>query len=42
MSKDTLAMGAKSLAVLKEAHIPSKDGSAVVAEGGMITEYVLT
>jgi len=33
MSEDTLAMGAKSLAVIKEAHIPSKDGAAVVAEG---------
>lgn len=33
MSEDTLAMGAKSLAVIKEAMIPSKDGAAVVAEG---------
>ncbi|NOT22824.1 MAG: hypothetical protein HOP22_08865 [Nitrospiraceae bacterium] len=33
MSEDTLAMGAKSLAVMKEAHIPPKDGVAVVAEG---------
>ena len=33
MSEDTLAMGAKSLAVMKEAHIPPKDGAAVVAEG---------
>ena len=33
MSQDTLAMGAKSLAVMKEAHIPSKDSAAVVAEG---------
>jgi hypothetical protein len=33
MSEDTLAMGAKSLAVMKEAHIPSKEGAAIVAEG---------
>ncbi|THJ24880.1 MAG: hypothetical protein CAF45_003560 [Nitrospira sp. CG24E] len=33
MSEDALAMGAKSLAVMKEAHIPSKDGAAIVAEG---------
>jgi hypothetical protein len=32
MSEDTLAMGAKSLAVMKEAHIPSKDSAAIVAE----------
>ena len=33
MSPDTLGVGAKSLAVIKEAMIPSKDGAAVVAEG---------
>jgi hypothetical protein len=33
MSEDMLATGAKSLAVMKEAHIPPKDGAAVVAEG---------
>ena len=33
MSPDTLGGGAKSLAVIKEAMIPSKDGAAVVAEG---------
>jgi hypothetical protein len=33
MSPDTLGVGAKSLAVIKEANIPSKDGAAVVAEG---------
>ena len=33
MSPDTLGGGAKSLAVIKEANIPSKDGAAVVAEG---------
>ena len=33
MSQDMLGGGAKSLAVIKEAMIPSKDGAAVVAEG---------
>ena len=33
MSPDTLGVGAKSLAVIKEAMISSKDGAAVVAEG---------
>ena len=33
MSQDMLGVGAKSLAVIKEAMIPSKDGAAVVAEG---------
>ena len=33
MSPDMLGGGAKSLAVIKEAMIPSKDGAAVVAEG---------
>jgi len=33
MSEEMLATGAKSLAVMKEAHIPPKDGAAVVAEG---------
>ena len=33
MSPDMLGSGAKSLAVIKEAMIPSKDGAAVVAEG---------
>ncbi|THI84102.1 MAG: hypothetical protein CAF41_013425 [Nitrospira sp. CG24A] len=33
MSPDMLGVGAKSLAVIKEASIPSKDGAAVVAEG---------
>jgi hypothetical protein len=33
MSPDTLGVGAKSLAMIKEAMIPSKDGAAVVAEG---------
>ena len=33
MSPDMLGVGAKSLAVIKEAMIPSKDGAAVVAEG---------
>lgn len=33
MSQDTLAVGAKSLAMIKEAKIPSKEGAAVVAEG---------
>jgi hypothetical protein len=33
MSQDMLGIGAKSLAVIKEAMIPSKDGAAVVAEG---------
>jgi hypothetical protein len=33
MSEDMLATGAKSLAVMKEAHIPPKDGTAIVAEG---------
>jgi len=33
MSQDMLGSGAKSLAVIKEAMIPSKDGAAVVAEG---------
>ncbi len=32
MSPETLGVGAKSLAVIKEAMIPSKDGAAVVAE----------
>lgn len=33
LSQDALAVGAKSLAVIKEAKIPSKDGAAIVAEG---------
>jgi hypothetical protein len=33
VSEDMLATGAKSLAVMKEAHIPPKEGAAVVAEG---------
>lgn len=33
MSQDMLGSGAKSLAAIKEAMIPSKDGAAVVAEG---------
>lgn len=33
LSQDTLAVGAKSLAMIKEAKIPSKEGAAVVAEG---------
>ncbi len=33
LSQDTLAGGAKSLAMIKEAKIPSKEGAAVVAEG---------
>ena len=32
ISEDMLASGAKSLAVMKEAHIPSKDSAAIVAE----------
>lgn len=32
-TQDVLAAGAKSLAVMKEGHIPSKDGSALVGEG---------
>ena len=33
VSQESLASGAKSLAILKEARIPSKDGTALVAEG---------
>ncbi len=33
VSQESLASGAKSLAILKEAKIPSKDGAALVAEG---------
>jgi len=33
VSQESLASGAKSLAILKEAKIPSKDGTALVAEG---------
>ena len=33
VSQESLASGAKGLAVLKEAKIPSKDGAALIAEG---------
>lgn len=33
MSQESLASGAKSLAILKEAKIPTKEGAALVAEG---------
>lgn len=33
VSQESFASGAKSLAILKEAKIPSKDGTALVAEG---------
>lgn len=33
LSQETFASGAKSLAVIKEAKIPSKDGAAIVVEG---------
>ena len=33
LSQETFASGAKSLAVIKESKIPSKDGAAIVAEG---------
>lgn len=33
LNPETLASGAKSLAVMKEAKIPSKDGAAIVTEG---------
>jgi len=33
VSQESLASGAKSLAILKEAKIPAKDGAALVAEG---------
>lgn len=33
LSQESLASGAKSLAILKEARIPTKDGTALVAEG---------
>ncbi|MDO9118334.1 MAG: hypothetical protein Q7U39_10270 [Nitrospira sp.] len=33
VSQESLASGAKSLAILKEAKIPSKDGTALIAEG---------
>ena len=33
VSQESLASGAKSLAILKEAKIPTKDGTALVAEG---------
>ncbi len=33
VSQESLASGAKSLAIMKEAKIPSKDGTALVAEG---------
>ena len=32
-TQDVLAAGAKSLAVMKEGHIPAKDGAALVGEG---------
>jgi hypothetical protein len=33
VSQESLASGAKSLAILKEAKVPTKDGTALVAEG---------
>ncbi|MCS6898008.1 MAG: hypothetical protein NZM29_08555 [Nitrospira sp.] len=33
VTQDVLAAGAKGLAVMKEAHVPSKDGAALLSEG---------